>query len=446
MLQRVLMPKLGQTMEEATIQRWLKQEGDEVKKGEVLLEITTDKATLEVESFVQGTLRKILAQEGETLPVNSVIALVGDPADELPADLESLKVPPVSERRDGGEKQAPRRTGAEGATEGALPPTATPALALSVPLAERLIASPRARRRARSEHVNLRLLTGSGPGGRIVEMDVLAYAERARSVRATPMARRLACERGVDITRLRTEGRIRKEDVLAARPDVREVRREKLSAMRRIIAERMTYSKQQIPHFYLNMDVDMGEAMALRKRLNAESAVRVGFHDMLVRASAMAFVDHPRMNGQFAGDAVVYRSEIYIGLAVALDDGLIVPVVRSADRLGLREIARESARLIEAARGKRLTPDEFEGGCFTISNLGMYGVDSFCAVINPGEAAILGLGRIAERVVARDGWMQVRPMMTMTLSGDHRAIDGTLAAQFMARIKELLENPDELLE
>jgi len=436
MIQHVLMPKLGQTMEEATVARWLKKEGDPVARGDVLLEITTDKATLEVESYVSGVLRKILAREGETLPVNAVIALVGDPEDALPADLEALRTP----------------AGVAGAPSGAAPQAAqTPATlmaeATTQPAVGKIFASPRARRLAAEEKVNLRLIRGSGPGGRIVEADVRAHLERLRQTRSTPAARALAYERGVDLTTLHAEGRITKAQVEAAAPGAAPgARRVPLSPMRRVIAERMSRSKQQIPHFQISMDVEMRAAVALRTRLNQEGPVRIAFHDMLIKACAKAFAEYPMMNAVWDGDAILYRSEIHIGLAVALEEGLTVPVVRHADRLSLQEIARESARLIERARNKRLTPDEYEGGCFTISNLGMFGVDSFVPIINPGESAILGVGRIADRVIACGDAICIRPLMNLTLSADHRALDGAIAAKFLGRVKALLESPEELLK
>ena len=214
--------------------------------------------------------------------------------------------------------------------------------------------------------------------------------------------------------------------------------------MRRIVADRMAKSKREAPHFYLMMDIDMTAAAALRAKVNAEGQTRIAFHDLLIRACAKALQENPAMNVAWGGDHIRQRQEVNIGLAVALDEGLIVPVIRNADRLTLAQTADESKRLIEKARSKRLTPSEYEGGCVTISNLGMYDVDSFIPVINPGESAILGVGRIAQKPVVVAGAVEVRSMMSCTLSADHRAVDGAIAAKFLKRVKELLEAPDNL--
>jgi len=446
MIQHILMPKLGQTMEEATVERWHKKEGDRVQKGDVVLEITTDKATLEVESFVSGVMRKILAPEGVTLPVNTPIALVGEPDDPLPDNLAELEAAARGEAAPVGaaaKAEAAEPSGAEAVPTAAQAPPAPPP--------GRILISPRARKRAREAKVPLQVLRGSGPNGRIVEKDVLDYLARRDKIKATPTAIALAYERGVDITSISgtgTGGRVTKEDVLAApvaAPAAAPAeRRIELTAMRRIVAERMAQSKREAPHFYLMMEIDMTQAVALRSRLNAEGRVRIAFHDLLIRACAIALREHPQMNVAWAGDAIRQRGEVNIGLAVALEDGLIVPVVRNADRLSLQEIARESARLVERARSKHLTPDEYQGGCLTISNLGMFQVDNFVPVINPGESAILGVGRIVQKPVVIDGGIHIRSMMGVTLSADHRSVDGAIAAAFLRRVKELLEAPEQL--
>jgi pyruvate dehydrogenase E2 component (dihydrolipoamide acetyltransferase) len=453
MIREVLMPKLGQTMEEATVEKWHKKEGDTVERGEVLLEITTDKATLEVESYVSGTLRKIIAEEGVTLPVTAVIALVGDPEDALPANLDEL----IAAAKAGA---APQKEQAE---RDAVAVQAPPAEALPT---GRVFASPRARMLAREKKVNLQLMKGSGPGGRIIEKDILDYAKRRDEVPITPAALELAYERGVDVTAIPPCGRrITKEDILAApvggqvypprraaptggqvypprrAAPARPTAGKPLSAMRRVVAERMSRSKREIPHFYLSVDVDMTEAMALREKLNQDKEKRIAFHDLLIKACAMALREDPAMNAAWSEGTIVQRTNVDIGLAVALEEGLIVPVIRQADRRTLEEVAADSRRLIEKARGKRLTPDEYEGGGFTISNLGMLGIDSFLPIVNPGENAILGVGRIARKPVAVGDAIRIRQMMNLGLSADHRVVDGVIAAKFLARVKELLENP-----
>jgi pyruvate dehydrogenase E2 component (dihydrolipoamide acetyltransferase) len=458
MIQQILMPKLGETMTEASVEKWRKAEGDPIRKGDVILEITTDKATLEVESSIVGVMKKILAPEKVTLPVNTVIALAGEPADALPDNLEELL---AAARGEKAAEASAAKPASEGASAAAPAGVEAEVEAIAGP-AGRILVSPRARMRAKEARVPLQILRGSGPGGRIVEKDVAAYLARRELVRATPTAIELACERGIDLTALRGTGpggKISKEDVLAAqaapaRPAAARERRVELTAMRRIVAERMAKSKREAPHFYLTMEVDMTAAAALRAKLNADlpaeapakagGKMRVGFHDLLIRACAKSLGENPMMNVIWGGDHIRVRAEINIGLAVALDEGLIVPVVRNADQLDLAATARTSAQMIEKARSKRLLPDEYEGGCLTISNLGMFDVDNFIPVINPGESSILGVGRIAQKPVVIAGGIQVRSMMSCTLSADHRAVDGAIAARFLKRVKELLEKPEAL--
>ena len=442
MLREVALPKLGQTMEEATIQTWHRKEGDAVQKGESLLEINTDKAALEVESYYAGTVRKLLYPEGTTLPINAVIAFIGDPADEVTEELVRKAL----------------ATGAKPA-EAAAPLPSALAVEAAAPLPEaapassgRLFASPRARRVARERHVPLPILRGTGPGGRIIERDVLAHAERVARLRVSPTALEIACQRGVDLTRVKgtgLDGRIMKEDAeaapaAAAAPRLPAGRRVALSAMRRVVAQRMALSKATIPHFYLTMDVDMTEVARRRRELADTQGRKVSFNDLLIRACALAFAKVPEMNCAWADGAVLYRDEINIGLAVALDGGLIVPVVRQCERKTLADIAAATEALIEKARGKRLTPDEYEGGCMTLSNLGMFGVETVAPIINPGEVAILGVGRIAPRPVVIEGGIAVRQMTTLTIACDHRLVDGVIGARFLQAIKEALEAPDTL--
>ena len=452
MIQEVLMPKLGQTMEEAKVEKWHKSEGDAVAKGDVLLEIQTDKAVLEVESFVEGTMLKVVADAGETFPVNSVIGLVGDPSDELP-DVEALRAKALA--GEAGAPEAPEEKPAPAPAPGAAAPAPAPApqpVAAPAPTG-RIIASPRARRRAKDEKVPVSILTGSGPNGRIVERDVLGYVEKLRDVRVTPVAREIALDRGIDLLAVQGSGaggKITKEDVLSAPAATRAAapavtgKPAELTATRRIIAERMSQSKREAPHFYLTVEVDMSAAIALRKSINAQGRGKLSYHDLLIKACGRALAEMPAMNAVFQDDNLVQRTEINIGLAVSIDDGLMVPVVPNVDRLSLQSVAEKSRELVEKARSKRLTPDEYQGGCLTISNLGMFDIDWFYPIINPGEPAILGVGRIADKAVVLNGGIHVRPMMATALCVDHRATDGATAAAFLKRVKELLESPEEL--
>ena len=319
MIQRILVPKLGQTMEEAVIEKWHKKEGDTVEKGDVILEITTDKATLEVEAFSGGTIRKLLALEGITLPVNTVIALVGEPDDPLPDDLPALE----AAARGKAAPATPPAPAQDVATTPAPPPAAPapspapqPSPAVATP-SGRILISPRARRLARKEKVPASVLRGTGPNGRIVEKDLLAYLEKRKSIRVTPAAKAIALERGVDVTLVKgtgPAGRVTRDDVLAAAPAARPTApapgRVELSAMRRVVAQRMSLSKREAPHFYLLLDIDMTEAVKVRKRVNDTGDVRVGFHDMIIRACATAMAEQPAMNVAWDNETILQRGEV----------------------------------------------------------------------------------------------------------------------------------------
>ena len=447
MIQKVTLPKLGETVEVSTIDKWLKAEGDAVAVGDVLCEITTDKATLEVESYHRGTLLKIIAPTGKELPVGTLIAVIGDVGEKIPADILAQA----------GRALAAARTAKAAATAAAAP---APAEALPAATGGRLVASPRARRAAKELRVDLPRIRGTGPGGRIIEADVRAAAKAARAVKASPVARKVAARMGVDLAAVASAaagGKVMKEHVLrAAAAGGRAAPAPApgkpgevvpLSAMRRIVAERMLLSKQTIPCYYLEMDADVTDLVCLRNKMNArQDAQKVTFNDFIVKACAVALRAFPPVNSRWVEGGIERRAEVNVGFAVALDEGLVVPVVRNVDRKSLAQVAAEAAGLVERARSKRLQPDEYQGGCLTISNLGMYGIRSFIPVVNPGESAILGLGMIEDRVVFRQGGIQVRKIMTLTLAGDHRIVDGAVGAQFLEAIRDALEAPAKLVE
>jgi len=463
MIQKVLLPKLGQTVETAVIETWRVKEGDAVKKGDILCEITTDKATLEVESYAKGTLLKILAPTGQPLPVNSLIAVVGDPGEAIPAELLAggvqADVPAAAPTAPAAVTPAPAATPTAPAREpapvAAKPQPAHTPVEIDISAAPgRLFASPRARKLAADEHVPLAAVKGSGPNGRIVEKDVAAYADKVRQIGVTPLARKLAAERGVDVLALAAEGKkVTRDDVMAAQPVatpaavtrvVPRAGKVGLTPMRRIIAERMCQSKRDIPCYYLHMDADMTDLMEARRRFNARGDLRVAINDYIIVACARALAEFPDVNSRWDGDGITYRGECNVGLAVALDAGLIVTVVKNIERKSLAQVAEDSRTLIEKARGKKLLPEEYEGGCMTISNLGTFGVKHFIPIVNPGESCILGLGMIEDRVVVRQGGIHIRKVMTMTLAADHRLVDGAVGAKFLERIRDLLENPTQL--
>jgi len=388
MVTEVVMPKMGQTMERGTIIKWLKKDGEEVKKGEPLLEIETDKTTIEVEARDSGTL-KILAQEGEEVPIAKTIAYIikkGEPAPEVKIS-EQLKLE--------GEAAAVRR----------------------------VKASPLARKIAKEEGVDLTQVMGTGPGGRITKEDVLAYLKRRAEVSPA--------------------------EAVSAESVQAEYEVVPMSSMRRAIAMKMVKSKMQVPHFYVSVQVDMTEAARLREGLNSvietKSGVRLSFTHLLVKAVASALEKYPQLNATVEDDEVRIWKDINIGIAVSLEDGLIVPVLRGANKLDLFEITSRVSELVAKARKKRLREDEFSGGTFTISNMGAFDVDSFIAIINVPEAAILATGRISDKPAVVDGELTIRKIMTMTLSADHRVVDGVTAAKFLQEVKRLLEAPYLLL-
>ncbi len=458
MIREVVMPKLGQTMEEASIEAWRIKEGDTVQKGDILLEINTDKAALEVESFYVGVVKKLLYPKGATVPCNAVIAFLGEAADAVTDDMVQRALAGAQALAAAKATAAPKPSEAP-APAAALAPTMPPATAPPTPITlpltpdtqhpTPLFASPRARRTAADTHVPLQVLRGSGPNGRIVEADVLAHAARMAKLRVSPTALELAYQRGLDITRVRPASpgaRIMRADVEAAAaagvPGLTG-RRVALTPMRRVVAQRMTLSKATIPHFYLTIEMDMTAAVEMRRDL-ATSGRKVSFNDLIIRACTLAFDGVPEMNVAWADGALLYRDEVNVGLAVGLEGGLIVPVVRNCQEKSLFDIARDTEALVAKARNKRLTPDDYEGGCVTVSNLGMFAVDSVLPIINPGEAAILGVGRIAKRPVVVGDGIAVRQMATFVLACDHRLVDGVIGARFLQKIKELLEAPSSL--
>ena len=452
----VVMPQLGYDMREGTVVRWIKQEGDEVVANEVIAEIETDKAVVEFKPTTGGVLRRIIAGEGEAVPVGQLIAVIGDADEALPDDLAGPSTAPVAE------------------PEAAPAAPAAPSPAVAAAPAGEVRASPIARRLAREQGVDLATLTGTGPGGRVVEADVLAAADAARAaaeagrILASPLARRLARENSLDLEGVRGSGpggRIVEADVnaaVAARAAAPEpaptsapepgaalegAERAELSRMRQAIARVTSDSKQQAPHFYVAVDVDMTAAMALRRDINDElpSSSRVSVNDLIVKASALAIGKHPKFNSFFRGDHLQMNPSINVGIAIALESGLIVPGIPECENRTLAQIAAASRDLINRANNGTLQAEEYAGTTYSVSNLGMFDVDSFTAIIFPPHAAILAVGAVKEQPVARDGQLAIAEMMKATLSVDHRVADGAEAAQFLMEIKRLLEKPVSLL-
>jgi len=398
MATNVIMPALGVAQQTGTLLKWLKAEGQAVTKGEPLMEIETDKATVEIEAPASGKLTGVTAKPGDEVPVGQRIALILAPGEAMrAAELQDPHPRPLPKGE--GKSEIPSEGHplpvGEGRGEG------RPAVR------EKTLASPKAKRIAREKGIQLATLRGSGPEGSVLAQDVLRAA--AGSVAAAEAAQNLI----------------------------------PLSPMRRIVGQRMTQSKQRAPHFYLNMDIDMSAAIKLRADWKKRGAELVpSINDFVLFACARALKDFPTVNSTYSEQGIKLHADVNIGMAVALDEGLVVPVIRNADRLSLTELAKQSRDLADKAQTKKLLPLDYEGGTFTVSNLGMLGVDSFVAIINPPQCAILAVGRVAPRVVADEIGMMIRPMMTATLSADHRIVDGAAAARFLGNIKHLLDKPE----
>ncbi len=414
MAEAVNMPKLGFDMQEGQLVKWLKQPGDRVEKGEIIAEIESDKATVEVEAFVSGTILDLLAHEGDWVPVGAAIAVVGEPGESY--DLAALGV----------EAKEPVEAASPAAGTATIPPSAVGAVAPPSGngrgLPEGVRASPLARRLAEERGVDLRRVEGSGPLGRIVRDDVESFKESTPRVAARPTYVPVAAGA---------------EDETIPTP-----------RMRARIGQRMAESKQTVPHFYVTTEIDMGAALNLRKELNArrEEGDKITVNDLIVKAAALALRDFPNLNSSFNGDTIVRHGHINIGIAVALDEGLINVVSRDADLTPLTAMAARHRGMIARAREGKIKPEDVEGETFTVSNLGGYEVDHFIAIINPPAAAILALGTAKQvPVVLEDGTLGVGLRMKATISADHRVTDGAEAAAYMQSLKEILEDPLRLL-
>ena len=439
----IIMPALELAQETGKVLHWLKRPGDTVRKGEPIVEIETDKVTVEIEAPASGVLRDVTAQEGDVVPVGRTIALIVAAGEAGGAAGAAPVMPPASAAATGA---VPAPPAAGGAPAGVVK------------------ASPLARKVAEQHGVDLgRVRTASG---RIEKADVLAYVEsqkssvagngRAGRLLASPKARRLAAERGLDVAALRGSGpggAVLADDVAtaarpAAPPALAAAPREggpSVGTVWRIMAERMTTSWTTAPHFYLVREVHVTRLASWLDLARKQTGAHVTYTDLLVKLVAAALSRHPRVNASWRDGTIVQNTDVSIGLAVAIDDGLVVPVIHRADTLLLPELAARRADVVSRAQAGKLRPADIQGGGFTISNLGMFGVDAFNAIVNPPQAAILAVGRIADRVVALDGQPVVQPTMVLTLSCDHRALDGARAAQFLGALADLIEEPLALL-
>ena len=435
------MPRMSDTMEEGNIVGWLKKVGDEVEPGDVLAEVETDKATMELESFHEGVLLHIGVEEGP-VPVNAVLAVIGEEGEDYDAALAAAGSEADStgggEAEPAAEADEPATTEASAAEPDAAP---APASAEASGSGDRIKASPLARSMASEAGLDLSGVKGTGDNGRIVKRDVEAALEGgAPAAKAaapagesapSPMASRPAGKpAGQAVTY--TPGDADFEDVPT-------------SQMRKVIARRLAESKFSAPHFYLGIDVEMSTAIAYRKQLNAASDTKISFNDIVVKCTAKALRSHPAVNSSWLGDHIRYNRDINIGVAVAVEDGLLVPVVRHADRKGMAEINAEVKQMAGLAKERKLQPQQMQGNTFTISNLGMFDITEFTAIINPPDACILAVGSIKQVPVFKDGEVVPGNVMRLTLSCDHRVVDGATGAKFLATLKGLLENPMTLV-
>ncbi len=417
MAKEIKLPKLGQTMEEGTVVNCLVKVGDEIKKGDVIFEIETDKATLEMESPVGGFVKYIVAEMNQTLPVGAPLMVVGDKDEQVPTSfVETL-------------------TGGTGLAAGTMSTPAAQMQTSAPPVAAepepskpagRIMVSPRAKKLAEELGVNLVAVKGTGPAGKITEADIRSAAEAKSAPAAQP-------------------GRPAQPATVTPLAEAKLGSTIRLNRLQRITAERMLKSKQEIPCFYLTIKVDMTGLVALRTQMNESGDVKVAFNDFIMRAVGMGLEKFPLMTGQLAGDAIKLADAIHVGLAISVPDGLVAPLVKDVNKKDVRQIARDSQALIERTRNDKLDLSDLEGGCTTVSNLGGFGIESFIPIVVPGQCSILGIGRITDTCVPDNGNILARKLMNMTLSVDHKVANGAYAAQFLDFVKKTLEDPKELM-
>lgn len=435
----VIMPALGMAQETGILLQWLKAEGDEIAKGEPLMEVETDKAAVEVEAPASGMLANVTAHPGDEVPVGQVIAVILAP----------------------GEKAAPPSAAQMAARQSVQPQASQSAAGVSAGEPQSLV-SPVAARIAAEHNIDLKQVASSG--GRIQKEDVLAYltarqATTGKLIPASPKARRLAAERNLDLAAINgsgPNGAVLAADVeayvppqpsaAAFQPPTAEPQTIAVSRMWQVMADRLTESWQTVPHFYLNRDVNASQLLTWGESVKQRINQTITLTDLLVKLVAIALQKHPRVNAAWHGGNIILNSEVNVGLAVAVEEGLLVPVIHQADMLGLADLAEQRRAVVERARSGKPALDDLQGGTFTVSNLGMFGIDTFNAIVNPPQAAILAVGRIADRVVPVDGQPGVQPMITLTLSCDHRVVDGARGAHFLHTLGTFIENPLAVLD
>lgn len=414
MAEIVYMPKLSDTMVEGVVASWNKKVGDTVKAGELLAEIETDKATMEFESFFDGTLLHIGVETGKAAEVNAILAIIGAPGEDISALLAGAPASkPVADAAPSPEP-VKTQTIAEPVVQKSVAPTPIPVSSSSN---DRVFASPLAKKLAEEKGVDIQSIAGTGENGRIVKRDVDHYSPYVPADRA----------------------------YVSSTPGTESYTDEPVTQMRKTIARRLAESKFTAPHFYLTLDIDMDNAIATRASLNAMEGVKVSFNDMVVKSVAVALKKNPNVNSAWMGDFIRRNDHVHVGVAVAVEDGLLVPVVRFADTKGLLQISAEVREFAKKAKDKKLQPSDWEGNTFTISNLGMFGIESFTAIVNPPDSCILAVGGIKEVPVVKNGQVVPGNVMKVTLSCDHRVVDGATGSAFLQTFKQYMENPAAML-
>jgi len=427
----ITMPKMSDTMEEGVIASWLKKEGDTVEAGDILAEVETDKATMELEAYEDGTLLYIGIKEGDAAPIDGVIAVVGEEG----ADYEKLLKAHEQKSSGGGEskkEKAEDKKPSESKSESTSPKPTPPAEAANKEKngkdSGRIFASPLAKKIAKDKGIDLAELEGSGNNGRIIKADVENFTPKAKSTEAAKQE--ASSDQAINIPKV--VGEEGYEEV-------------KVSQMRKTVAKRLSESKFTAPHFYVTMEINMDKAMEARKSINDLSPVKISFNDIVIKAVASALRQHPKVNSSWMGDKIRRNQHIHVGMAVAVEEGLLVPVIRFADNKSLSHIAAEAKEFAKKAKNKELGPEDWEGNTFTVSNLGMFGVEEFTAIINPPDACILAVGGIKQTAVVKDGELVPGNVMKVTLSCDHRVVDGAVGSAFLQTLKGLLEDPVRIL-
>lgn len=415
---KIEMPKLSDTMEEGVIASWNVSEGDKVEAGDIIAEVETDKATMEVEAFDEGTVLKILVDEGDAVPLGGLMAVLGEEGEDISDILEGAGSDTSAQKEEVKEAKSDNKEEAKSESSSGLTSPKSEPSTTATSDSGRIKASPLARNMAEDRGIDLARVDGSGPGGRIIKADIENYKETTQPAVVSAPSQFFKSLESKEI---------------------------KVSQMRKTIARRLSESKFSNPHFYETIDIDMKAAVEARASMNEANDVKISFNDIVVKACAIALTRHPYVNSSWLGDTIKQHADVHVAVAVAIEEGLMTPVIDHADQKGLAQISSETRELAGLARDRKLQPEQMEGSTFTISNLGMFGIEEFTAIINPPNACILAVGAIRDVPVVENGEVVPGKRMKVTLSSDHRIVDGAKAAEFLNTVKNLLENPLSML-